>query len=350
MAVPFGFSVGDFISGIDALVTVIKAVRDVGGSSTQYQALASEFETLKTGLSSILLFDLEPQTSDVYKNLCEAAASCEDCIESFIKRIAKYQPWLKPDTEGWKAVLRKIQWAFCKKKDVVEFKQQITQRLCTIQLHISAVQAKHSSAGRKLQLQCQSTADTTLQAVTAINSRTLRSEGLLQALSSQQHEKCDEIQQLLNSNQELGKETKALMMKLLQLVRQQNEMPPQVPLQRPVKSLDACGFETYFHCGFETYFHLDFIISLGVFKAAIRARFEERGVSPNGLQKVDRLEFVVRAGKKELSLKRKWQQVFKPGQTVNMSMKFRYIEQTRYDICPRCQNKYLSRYEDEVEW
>jgi hypothetical protein len=350
MAVPFGFSVGDFISGIDALVTVIKAVRDVGGSSTQYQALASEFETLKTGLSSILLFDLEPQTSDVYKNLCEAAASCEDCIESFIKRIAKYQPWLKPDTEGWKAVLRKIQWAFCKKKDVVEFRQQITQRICTIQLHISAVQAKHSSAGRKLQLQCQSIADATLQAVADISSVTSRSGGLLESLSSQQLGQCKELRVLLKSNQELGKETKDLMTEflkkqtelLVQLTRQQNEIPPQVPLQRPVKLLDACGFETYFH--------LDFIISLGVFKAAIRARFEERGVSPNGLQKVDRLEFVVRAGKKELSLKRKWQQVFKPGQTVNMSMKFRYIEQTRYDICPRCQNKYLSRYEDEVEW
>jgi hypothetical protein len=344
MAVPFGFSVGDFISGIDALVTAIRAVRDVGGSSAQYQALGSELETLKSGLSSVLFFDLEPENSDVYVNLCEAAASCEECIESFIEKTAKYQPWLKPDTEGWKAVLRKIQWAFCKKKDVVEFKQQITQRICTIQLHISAVQAKHSSAGRKLQLQCQSTADTTLQAVTAINSRTLRSEGLLQALSSQQHEKCDEIQQLLNSNQELVKETKALMMKLLQLVRQQNEMPPQVPLQRPVKSLDACGFETYFH--------IDFVVSLDVFKTAIRARFKERGVSPNGLQKVDRLEFAIRAGKKELSLKGKWQQVFKPGQTVDMSMKFRRVAVEQ--ASPRCQCTYRYTYkdchDDEAEW
>jgi hypothetical protein len=339
MAVPFSFSVGDFISGIDALVTAIKAVRDVGGSSTQYQALASELETLQTGLSSITFFDLEPQSSDVYMNLCEAAASCEECIKSFVKTIAKYQIFLKPNSKGWKANLRKIDWAFCKEKDVVEFRQQVTQRICTIQLHISAVQAKHSSAGRKLQLQCQSTADATLQAVVDMNSRTLRNEGLLETLSAQQLEKCEKIQELLNSNQELGKETEALVMELVQLVRQQNEIPPQVLLQRPVKLLDACGFETYFH--------VNFVISLDVFKHAIRARFEEQGVSTNGLQKVDRLEFTIRAGKKEVSLTRKWQHVFKPGQTVDMSMKFRRfaIEQE----CPRCRYKYQDCHSGDVE-
>jgi hypothetical protein len=348
MAVPFGFSVGDFISGIDVLLTGIKAVRDVGGSSTQYQALASQLETLRTGLSSILFFDLEPQTSDVHINLREAVASCEECIKSFVKTISKYQILLKPNTKGWKAGLRKIQWAFCKEKDVIEFRQQITQRVCAIQLHISAVQDKHYSAGRKLQLQCQSTADATLQAVVDITSRTSRSEGLLEALSSQQLGQCNELQQLLKSNQEVEKETKDLMTEflkkqtelLVQLVRQQTEIPPQVPLQRPVKLLDACGYETYFH--------LDFIISLDVFKYAIRARFEERGVSPNGLQKVDRLEFAVRAGKKELSLKRKWQQVFKPGQTVDMSMKFRRLAVEQ--ACPRCRCEYQDCPSDEVEW
>jgi hypothetical protein len=348
MVVPFGFSVGDFISDIGALVMAIKAVSDTGGSTTQYQAIVSELETLKAGLSSILFFDLEPQTSDVFTNLCEAAASCEECIKSFIKTIAKYQPWFKPDTEGWKPVLRKIQWAFCNKKDVVEFRQQITQRVCTIQLHISAVQTKHCSEGRKFQLQCQSTADATLQAMVDIKSRTLRSEGLLESLSAQQLGQCKELQQFLKSNEELGEETKVLMTEflkkqtelLVQLVRQQNEIPPQVPLQRPIKLLDACGYETYFH--------LDFIISLDVFKYAIRSRFEERGVSPNGLQKVDRLESAVRAGKKEVSLKRKWQQVFKPGKIVEMSMKFRRLHPE--NICPGCQSENENVENGDVEW
>jgi hypothetical protein len=119
------------------------------------------------------------------------------------------------------------------------------------------------------------------------------------------------------------------------LLRQQKEIPSQVLLQRPVKLLDACGYETYFH--------LDFFVSLDVFKYAIRARLEDRGVSPNGLQKVDRLEFAVRAGKKELSLKRRWQQVFKPGQTVHMGMKFRRV--AKEQACPRCRC-----HKDEVEW
>jgi hypothetical protein len=163
------------------------------GSSTQYQALASELETLRIGLSSILLFDFEPQDSEAYVNLREAVALCEECIKSFVKKIAKYQPWLKPDTQGWKAVLRKIQWAFCKKQDVVEFRQQITQRICAIQLHISAVQAKHCSVSRKLQMQCQSTAEATLQAVVDMNSRTLRSEGFLESLSARQLEQCKDF-------------------------------------------------------------------------------------------------------------------------------------------------------------
>jgi hypothetical protein len=121
MAVPFSFSVGDFISGIDALVTAIKAVRDVGGSSTQYQALASELETLQTGLSSITFFDLEPQSSDVYMNLCEAAASCEECIKSFVKTIAKYQIFSSRIAKGGKRIYEKSTGHSAKKRTSLNF-------------------------------------------------------------------------------------------------------------------------------------------------------------------------------------------------------------------------------------
>ena len=50
MPVPFGFSVGDFVSGIELLLDAIKSLRDSNGSRDDYKELTRELEHLKTGL------------------------------------------------------------------------------------------------------------------------------------------------------------------------------------------------------------------------------------------------------------------------------------------------------------
>jgi hypothetical protein len=185
LAVPFGISVGDFISGIGALVMIIEALRESGGSASQYQAIVSELESLSAGLSSIQSLEHEQRTSDEYRAVCEAAVSCEDCIKSFVSRIAKYQPWLELGTEGWKAAIRNIQWVFCTKKDVTEFRNQITLRVSTISLKVSILQNMEAFSARDVQEKYQEMTNAILESSTNVQSNVSRSVSLLEDLSSQ---------------------------------------------------------------------------------------------------------------------------------------------------------------------
>jgi hypothetical protein len=351
MAIPFGFSVGDFISGIGALVTTIKAVRDAGGSATQYQAIVSELETLSAGLFSIQSLDHEQRTNEEYRAVCEAAASCEDCIKSFVSRIAKYQPWLKPGTEGWKAAVHKIQWAFCNKKDVVEFRHQITLQTSTISLKILVLQTRETTVTREVQENCEETINTMYETTTNIQFVVSRSGKLLEHLSSQQLKHSETIEQLIRQNQqlvkinqELGDQNSLWLSKIWEtqqkVLLHQEQIPPQVLFQQPVKLLDACGYILPIQ--------LDLIDSLEAFIAVVKVKFRHRGVSPQGLSKIDRLEFALRAGQRELSFNKNWRQVFRPGQIVDMRMKFRHLHPE--NICPDCHSKNEGTESGEVSW
>ena len=82
-------------------------------------------------------------------------------------------------------------------------------------------------------------------------------------------------------------------------------------------------------------FHLDFINSIEAFKAVMKVRFQQAGVSTLGLRKVGKSEFILRDHRKDLSLNKPWSAMFRPGQAVSMSMVFQCSVQA--EISPRCQ-------------
>ena len=53
MAASFGFSIGDFIAGINLIVTAMKAVQDHRGACAEHRALLIEPESLEAGLHAI---------------------------------------------------------------------------------------------------------------------------------------------------------------------------------------------------------------------------------------------------------------------------------------------------------
>jgi hypothetical protein len=59
--VGFGFSVGDFTSTVSLVATVIDALRESGGSSSEYRALVIQVETIKGALLRVQ--DLEVDDS-----------------------------------------------------------------------------------------------------------------------------------------------------------------------------------------------------------------------------------------------------------------------------------------------
>ena len=313
MAVPFGFSIGDFIAGINVIVIAIKAVQEKRGASAEYAALLTELTNLEEGLTAIDDLDINQSQHRQCRAIEHAVKDCQDCIKNFIKSIAKYQPWLRPGVENWRASLRKMQWVFCKKDDIRNLRDQLEHRSSSINMLLMTLQISQTAAiGHQYQhlLQC---AEDTHQAMTNLHVDVLANRDLLSGLSAQQKQDfCSMTQKF------------AQLQNMLEL---QQELPPQVMLQKPVILLDALGKVAPFH--------LDFITSMDALREALKARFRDFGVSAPGLEKVDRSEFVLQDHRSDLSLTKPWNTIFKPGQSVNMSMVFRRSAELEY--CPRCQ-------------
>lgn len=142
MAVPFGFSAGDFIAAITLVKDLVKALHDSNGSSREYRELIHELHGLETGLLEVKALDLEVEQRAKRVALRQAATQCQASIDEFLKGLAQYQPHLRTggSTRSWKDALRKIQWHLCKKDDLVKFRAEISFHTQTIQMLMLSVQ------------------------------------------------------------------------------------------------------------------------------------------------------------------------------------------------------------------
>ena len=151
MSVGFGFSVGDFISAIELVGTVIDALRSSGSVSTEYRELVSQLLSLQTALLQVnrLEFD-DAQYAEVIA-LRQAAALCQRTIDGFWKRVKGYQPHLGNDEREFedsrinlkdktKRRWMKVKWAVCKKEDVRRFQADLVGHTESIQLLLTTVQ------------------------------------------------------------------------------------------------------------------------------------------------------------------------------------------------------------------
>ena len=85
MAAAFGFSVGDFISALNLVATVIDALREVGGSRTEFRDLIRELYTLETALR-VKRLELDELQSDAKLALEQAASQCQKTIDDFLEK------------------------------------------------------------------------------------------------------------------------------------------------------------------------------------------------------------------------------------------------------------------------
>ena len=145
MPVPFGFSVGDFVSGIELLLDGIKSLRDTNGARDDYRELIRELEHLKNGLKSVEALYID-STQPIQ---CSAAkAMVDDClmrIDDFIQQNARFSsldatPAGRWTVAGLKDRWRMVQWALWKKADVVRFKSQVQQHVEAIRMLLTSIQ------------------------------------------------------------------------------------------------------------------------------------------------------------------------------------------------------------------
>lgn len=118
MSAGFGFSVGDFITGIQLVRDVITSLQASGGPSSEYQALAMELFSLEPALLEVkALKSLDDQPKKL-KALKWAASRCQHTIDRFMTKIQKFQSSLTTQGSGsrWRDGLRKIQWACVRRR------------------------------------------------------------------------------------------------------------------------------------------------------------------------------------------------------------------------------------------
>jgi hypothetical protein len=128
MSVGFGFSVGDFIAGLELVTTVIDVLRESSDSSQRYRELISELYSLETALLHVKRVELDESQNAEKIALRSAASQCQRTITEFWEKAQKYHPSLgKPSgsSSTIKDHWRKLKWALLKDDDVEKFKADL---------------------------------------------------------------------------------------------------------------------------------------------------------------------------------------------------------------------------------
>jgi hypothetical protein len=150
MSIGFGFSVGDFISAVELVGTVIDALRSSSSASTEYRELISQLLSLESALLQVKIESEESQSAEEIA-LLQAASQCQRTIDAFLERVKAYQPHLGNDRsesgvtlgnikDGAKRGWMKVKWAICKKEDVRKFQADLAGHTASIQLLLATVQ------------------------------------------------------------------------------------------------------------------------------------------------------------------------------------------------------------------
>jgi Fungal N-terminal domain of STAND proteins len=142
MSIGFGFSVGDFISGIQLVREVISSLQSSAGSALEYRTLIYELFALERALLEVKAIKFEDCEAAQLDALQCAATQCQSTIDRFRVKVRKYQPSLNAQGSGSKVrdSFRKIQWALCEKVDLEVFKAEIRGHASSINLFLATIQ------------------------------------------------------------------------------------------------------------------------------------------------------------------------------------------------------------------
>ncbi|OBT46768.1 hypothetical protein VE00_02643 [Pseudogymnoascus sp. WSF 3629] len=271
----FGFSAGDFIAALELVATVIDALRESGGASSEYREIVGQLYSLETALIRVKRLEVDPTQNAELVSLQQAAAQCQLTINSF-----------------WK-----------KKEDVARFKADLVGHTESIQLLLMAMQMASATLHEKRHEQ---------QAQSLAGRVQASYFGCMQRLSN--------IAESIQSGLEEGKKLLVMTTKVMQtnikvfqvvldIQRIITTIPGQIDRQQPIYFIDALGRSSPFHLEFA-------LVSI------LKVNFNKVG---HASDMIKRGEFVIQdsATKKDVNLGMEWDLCFSPGQRVEMSMVFK---------------------------
>ena len=146
LMVGFGFSVGDFIAGINTLIDIVHSLSDTNGAQADYKELGSELQSLKSGLDGVKALPTDPTQTTEFSALHAAVENCRACVERFVRRNSKFKSLENIPGKKWslatlKECGRKVQWAIWKKNDVENFRGRVQWHTGAIGMLLATIQA-----------------------------------------------------------------------------------------------------------------------------------------------------------------------------------------------------------------
>ena len=132
----FGFSVGDFISAIELIVKVTKALKSCGGAASEYRSLIEELRHLRLLLEQ--LEDIKPSVSNLHhvNAIRGMALTFRVPLSEFFEKVEKYRSSMATSNTGtsWQGLHRKSQWAVVMPGEINKLRTIITMKIVTISL------------------------------------------------------------------------------------------------------------------------------------------------------------------------------------------------------------------------
>jgi hypothetical protein len=131
MAVPFGFSVGDFVSACILIKDVVQALDSSRGSSAEYQQVIRELWALDRALLEVVNLAQNFEMTVELNSLSHTARTVADqslsCMRGFLAKIKGYEKSLGGVGSGrsWMDAKDKVMWALSKKEDLRKFRAEI---------------------------------------------------------------------------------------------------------------------------------------------------------------------------------------------------------------------------------
>jgi hypothetical protein len=121
MAVPFGFSVGDFVAAIGLVAKITEALQDSGGAASEYQSLTRDLAKLQAALlkvDSAQAGNSNPIAGTIYDQTAVVRKSAQELRDGLSKFEKKLGDQAK---QGWKhGTGRKIQWTVLQSKEITK--------------------------------------------------------------------------------------------------------------------------------------------------------------------------------------------------------------------------------------
>lgn len=153
MAVPFGFSAGDFVAAIHLVHKISTALRETEGASSQYNQTTVQLQCLEGLLRSVQSAHSSDVDSQHLDRLQILGHGCYIPLNNFFNKIRALEPSLGSLSTGGdrivdraKKTTRKLQWGLRVKKELSELTAAIGPQISAINLQLSLINASVSRA------------------------------------------------------------------------------------------------------------------------------------------------------------------------------------------------------------